>query len=182
MTPITLINSVQLDLILKRLARQLIENHGNFKESAIIGLQPRGVYLAKRIAAQVESILGNKIRCGSLDITFHRDDFRRRDTPLQANKTEIDFLIEELNVVLVDDVLYTGRSVRAGLDAMLGFGRPNSVELMCLVDRRFHRDLPIQPNYVGRQIDSIESEKVSVEWQESDGEDRVILFNTKENL
>ncbi len=177
MTPLTLINTRQLDLILQRLARQLVENHGDFSNAAVLGLQPRGIFLAHRINLLVEEILGTTVRKGSLDITFYRDDFRRRDAPIQANKTEIPFLLEDLDVILVDDVLYTGRSVRAGLDAMLAFGRPKSVELMCLVDRRFHRDLPIQPNYVGRQIDSIESERVSVQWKDTDGEDKVLLFN-----
>ncbi|TXC76956.1 bifunctional pyr operon transcriptional regulator/uracil phosphoribosyltransferase PyrR [Luteibaculum oceani] len=176
MTPITILNSTQIDLTLKRLARQLIENHNDFSNTAILGLQPRGIYFAKRIVDICSEITGRKIELGSLDITFHRDDFRRRDSPLQPNKTEIDFLIEGKDVVLVDDVLYTGRSVRAGLDAMLGFGRPKSVELMCLIDRRFHRDLPIQPNYVGRQIDSIVEERVSVEWKGTEQEDQVVLY------
>ena len=118
-----------------------------------------------------------KETCGDLDITFHRDDFRQREEPLAANATNLDFSIEDKKVVLVDDVLFSGRTARAGLDAMLGFGRPDRVELLVLVDRRFTRQLPIQPDYVGRYADSIESERIAVKWKELDGKDQVILYN-----
>lgn len=176
MVPITLLDKRQLELTLHRLAWQIVENHQDLGNTAILGLQPRGTYLANRVAAIVKEISQTEIHLGALDITFHRDDFRRRDTPIHPNKTEINFLIEDKDLILADDVLYTGRSVRAGLDAMLAFGRPKSVELMCLIDRRFHRDLPIQPNYVGKQVDSIVEERVSVQWKEVEGEDKVVLF------
>jgi pyrimidine operon attenuation protein/uracil phosphoribosyltransferase len=179
MNSVTLLNSTQVNLALKRLARQLVENHDEFADSVIIGLQPRGIILAQRLAGEVERIIGTSVHCGKLDITFHRDDFRRGSEPLKAKPTEIDFLLEDKNVILVDDVLYTGRSIRAGMDAMLNFGRPGKVELCVLIDRRFSRHLPVQPDYVGRTIDSISSEKVSVKWQETEGTDEVILFTSK---
>lgn len=174
-----ILNHTQLELSIKRLCCQLIENHNDFSETVLIGLQPRGIFLAKRIQEELTKISGNKnIPLGSLDITFFRDDFRRRESPLIANKTQIDFMIEGKKVVLIDDVLYTGRTIRAGLDAMLAYGRPALVELLVLVDRRYSRHLPIEPNYVGTTVDSVISERVEARWKETDGENEVIL---KEN-
>lgn len=174
--PKILLENKQLEVTLTRLSYQLIEVHNNFENSVIIGLQPRGIYLAHRIQKILQGILKNKtIHCGDLDITFYRDDFRKKE--LIPNRTNIDFIIEDKNVILVDDVLYTGRTIRAGLDAMLAFGRPNDVELLVLVDRRFSRHLPIQAKYAGLVIDSIESQNVKVEWKETDGKDRVTLID-----
>jgi len=171
-----LLNSKEIEIILHRLACQLIENHNDFSNTVLIGLQPRGTYLANRL----KDILTNHyhikdLKLGLLDITFYRDDFRRRDAPLDANSTEIDFLIENKNVVLIDDVLFSGRSIRAGLSAINDFGRPNLVELLVLIDRRFSRHLPIQPNYKGRQVDAINQEKVKVCWTETHNKDVVYL-------
>jgi pyrimidine operon attenuation protein/uracil phosphoribosyltransferase len=116
-----------------------------------------------------------KIHCGDLDITFYRDDFRKKE--LIPNRTNIDFIIEDKNVILVDDVLFTGRTIRAGLDAMQAFGRPKDVELLVLVDRRFSRHVPIQAKYVGMTIDSIESQNVRVEWKETEGKDKITLLS-----
>ncbi len=118
-----------------------------------------------------------EIKLGLLDITFFRDDFRRSDKPLEASTTNIDFLVEGKNVVLIDDVLYTGRSIRAALTAIQSFGRPQEIELLTLIDRRFSRHLPIQPNYRGRQVDAINNEKVQVMWKENEGKDVVYLVN-----
>jgi pyrimidine operon attenuation protein/uracil phosphoribosyltransferase len=115
------------------------------------------------------------VKLGYLDITFFRDDFRRGEKILEANSTEMDFLVEDKRVVLVDDVLFTGRSIRAALTAIQSFGRPKEIELLTLIDRRFSRHLPIQPNYRGRQVDVINEEKVLVHWQEHDGEDVIYL-------
>jgi pyrimidine operon attenuation protein/uracil phosphoribosyltransferase len=175
MKPRIILDSKHLEITVTRLCYQLIEVHNDFSNTVIIGLQPRGVFLAKRIHKKLSEILKKKdIRFGTLDTTFYRDDFRKKE--LVPNATEIDFIIEDKNVVLVDDVLYTGRTIRAGLDAMLAFGRPNDVELLVLIDRRLSRHLPIQAKYIGRSIDSIASEKVKVEWKESDGADRVTLM------
>lgn len=171
-----LLNSKEIDIILHRLACQLIENHNDFKNTVLIGLQPRGTYLAQRL----NDILSKEytisdLKLGLLDITFYRDDFRRRDEPIEATSTTIDFLIENKNVILIDDVLFSGRSIRAGLSALQAFGRPQSIELLVLIDRRFSRHLPIQPNYKGRQVDVINKEKVKVYWKETHNKDAVYL-------
>ncbi|MBK9478536.1 MAG: bifunctional pyr operon transcriptional regulator/uracil phosphoribosyltransferase PyrR [Bacteroidetes bacterium] len=166
-------------LTLNRLCYQLIENYNNFENTVMIGLQPRGTFLAQRIHEQLISEMGKtNLLLGSLDVTFYRDDFRKHDAPLIPQATDIDFTIEDKKVILVDDVLFTGRTIRSGLDAMLSFGRPQKVELMVLIDRRFSRDLPIEPNYVGKTVDTIASEKVKVMWKQSDGEDLVKLITT----
>lgn len=176
MNEVVLLNEKQIDLTLKRMAREVLENHPNFENAVLLGLQPRGVLFAERIKQEIQALLNKEISLGYLDTTFHRDDFRRRDEPIQPNKTQIDFVIEDKNVVLIDDVLYTGRSVRAGMDAMLSFGRPKAVELMVLIDRRLSRDLPIQANYIGCSVDSIQSQKVKVAWAEEQEADQVLLY------
>lgn len=176
MKPVVLLDSKQFNITINRLCHQLIENHGKFENAVIIGLQPRGVYLANRIRQELQTILGNgQVQCGRLDTTFHRDDFGRRETPVVPKITDIDFEIEDKDVILVDDVMYTGRTIRSGLDAMLAFGRPRRVELLVLIERRFSRHLPISPDYVGKWVDSIAEERVEVEWSEIEGKDKVIL-------
>lgn len=176
-----ILNAQHFDLTLQRLARQLIENHDNFSNTVLIGLQPRGIRVLDRLRSLIESILDTQIQCGTLDITFYRDDFRRREKPPIPSVTNIDFSLENKNVVLIDDVLYTGRTIRSGLDAMLAFGRPQQVELLTLVDRRFKRHLPIQADYIGKAVDTLVSERVSVEWKETEGNDQVILYTPTEN-
>lgn len=180
MESIEIISAKQFNLTLTRLAHQLIENHSDFSQTAIIGLQPRGIYVADRLGKVLKSILNKDVQVGSLDITFYRDDFRRRDKPIIPSATNLDFIIENKNVVLVDDVFFTGRTVRSGLDAMLAYGRPKKVELLCLVERRFNAQLPLKPNYIGWSVDSIKSERVSVEWKEIEGQDSVKLFRSDE--
>ncbi|GAA0744259.1 MULTISPECIES: bifunctional pyr operon transcriptional regulator/uracil phosphoribosyltransferase PyrR [Flavobacteriaceae] len=173
-----LLNAKEVNIILHRLACQLIENHNDFSNTVLIGIQPRGKYLANRLAKMLtEDYKVKNIQLGHLDITFFRDDFRRGEKTLEANTTEINFLVENKNVVFIDDVLYTGRSIRSALTAIQSFGRPNEIELLTLIDRRFSRHLPIQPNYRGRQVDAINKEKVKVNWAENDGEDSVYLIN-----
>lgn len=172
-----LLNAVAFNHTIKRLCYELIENHNNFENTVIIGLQPRGIYLSGRIHEELISITGlNTIKNGHLDVTFYRDDFRKRENPLVPNRTQIDFIIEDKNVILVDDVLYTGRTIRAGMDALLAFGRPKKVELMVLIDRRYSRHLPIQPDYVGKVVDTITSDNVKVKWNETDGKDEVLMI------
>lgn len=175
-----ILNEKQVDLTLRRLCYQLIETHNDFSNTVLIGFQPRGIHVLERLKKLLESILNQSIICGNLDITFYRDDFRRRERPIIPSVTNIDFDIENKNVVLIDDVLYTGRTIRSGLDALLAFGRPRKVELLTLIDRRFQRDLPIQADYVGFTVDTLVSEKVSVEWQEIEGKDQVFLFTPTE--
>lgn len=176
-----ILNEKQVDLTLRRLCYQLIENHNDFTNTILIGFQPRGIFVLERLKIKLEKILNHPIQCGNIDITFHRDDFRRRERPIIPSVTNIDFDIENRNIVLVDDVLHTGRTIRSGLDALLAFGRPKKVELLTLIDRRFQRDLPIQANYIGFTVDTLISEKVSVEWKETDGKDQVFLFTPIES-
>ena len=173
-----LLNAKEVQIALHRLACQLIENHDSFQDTVLIGIQPRGIYLAERLKSLLEDDYKVKnIQLGYLDITFYRDDFRRSEKTLEANKTEIDFIVEDKKVVFIDDVLYTGRSIRAALTAVQSFGRPSEIELLTFIDRRFSRHLPIQPDYRGRQVDAINKEKVKVCWKENDGEDAVYLIN-----
>jgi len=173
----TILNSKHLEITLKRLASQLKENHQDFQNTVLIGLQPRGIHVLERIKSILEADLKTELTCGQLDITFYRDDFRRREQPLIPSVTNIDFIIEDKNVVLIDDVLYTGRSIRSGLDALLAFGRPKNVELLILIDRQFERHLPIQPDYTGKMVNTLPSQLVAVEWEKEKkgGEDKVIL-------
>lgn len=177
-----LLDGHQLRITIDRLCQQLIEHHGNFSDSVILGLQPRGIFLSDRIYKRLKEFLKSdfKIPYGYLDATYHRDDFRHHGNPLVASETKIDFMIENKNVILIDDVLYKGRTVRAGLDAMLAFGRPKSVELLVLIDRRFSRDLPIEAHYAGRTVDTIAGDKVKVQWKEKGGGDAVWLVKEKD--
>ncbi len=173
-----LLTEKEIHIILQRLACQLVENHQDFKTTVLIGIQPRGIYLVNRLVQILkdEYQLSN-IKVGQLDITFYRDDFRRREDPLAASTTNINFIVENKNVVLIDDVLFSGRSIRAALTAIQSFGRPSSIELLVLIDRRFSRHLPIQPDYRGRQVDVINKEKVMVNWKEKDKKDAVYIIN-----
>ncbi len=170
-----LLDTRKLQVVIERLSHQLIENHGDFSETALIGIQPRGIYLANRVVAYLNQLLNKEIDYGKLDITFYRDDF---STGLHIpNQTEIDFSIEDKKVVLIDDVLFTGRTIRSAMDAILDFGRPSKVELMILIDRRYRRELPIQADYIGLTVDSMNTQKVKVYWQEKDDRDEVIMLN-----
>ncbi len=174
-----LLNEKEIEIILHRLACQLIENHIDFSDTILIGLQPRGIFLCNRLVKILEEeYLIKNIKHGKLDITFYRDDFRRREEPLEANRTEIDFLVDNKNIVFIDDVLYSGRSTRAALTAIQAFGRPKHIELLVLIDRRFSRHLPIQPNYKGRQVDVINFEQVKVNWNENGQQDAVYLVRS----
>ncbi len=169
----TILNHQQISLTIKRLANQVLENHVQLHNTVLIGIQPRGIRLSDRIVAEVGNEINNKeIQYGKLDITFYRDDIRKEIH--FPNQTDINFSIEGKNVVLIDDVLYTGRTIRAALDALMDFGRPEKVELLVLIDRRYSRQLPIQPDYTGKTIDSIISQKVKVLWDEESG-DSVVL-------
>jgi pyrimidine operon attenuation protein/uracil phosphoribosyltransferase len=161
----TLLSQRDCEVTLRRLCHQLNEVHVPWSRTVLVGIQPRGSKLLKALVAQLEAeFQTGPIAHGLLDITFHRDDFRRRDEPLVASPTEMDVLIEGKRVVLIDDVLYTGRSVRAALDALGDFGRPERVELCVLIDRRFSRELPIQPDYSGRRVDALNHERVRLNW------------------
>ncbi len=166
----SILTEQQLAITIKRLAHQVLENHVDLENTVIIGLQPRGIFLSDKIVEEIKKEITAKIQYGKLDITFYRDDIRKELHI--ANRTDIPFSIEGRKVVLIDDVLYTGRTIRAALDALLDFGRPEKVELCVLIDRRFSRQFPIQPDYVGKSIDSIVSQKVKVEWNKNE----VVLY------
>ncbi|HUZ57523.1 MAG TPA: bifunctional pyr operon transcriptional regulator/uracil phosphoribosyltransferase PyrR [Hanamia sp.] len=163
----TILNKHQLQITIERLACQVIENYVDLSSVVLIGLQPRGIFLADKIYANLKKIKpDHHFLYGKLDITFYRDDIRKQ---LHApNQTDISFSIEDKNVILIDDVLFTGRTIRAALDAILSYGRPRKVELCVLINRRYSRQLPIQPDYCGKSIDSIISQKVKVEWEKDE--------------
>ncbi len=174
----TLLNNIQLELTLQRLAHQLVENHINFSNTAIIGIQPRGILLSDRIVKLVRNITNNNaVSYGKLDITFYRDDVHTTSDIQLPSETDIPFNIEGKRVILIDDVLHTGRTIRSAMDALIDFGRPAGVELLVLVDRRFSRELPIHPDYTGYTVDTILTQKVKVYWQEKDGKDEVVLID-----
>jgi pyrimidine operon attenuation protein/uracil phosphoribosyltransferase len=171
----SVLNQQQIALTIKRLANQVLENNVELENTVLVGIQPRGVFLSEKIVSELSTEIDpSKIRYGKLDITFYRDDIRKElHVP---NQTDIRFSMEGKKVVLIDDVLYTGRTIRAALDALMDFGRPEKVELMVLIDRRYSRQLPIQPDYTGKSIDSIVTQKVKVFWQEKDGREEVVLI------
>ena len=170
----------RFSLTIERLCCQLIEDWGDFSDACVIGIQPRGVPLADRIYQRLTALTGNpRIEYGRLDITFYRDDFRMHDKPLVPHPNEINFIVTGKKVLLVDDVLYTGRTIQAALAALQHYGRPEQVELLVLVDRRFNRHLPIQADYVGLVVDALDEAYVKVHWKEANGEDEVLLFDKK---
>ena len=174
-----LMDEALFERVVDRLAHQLLEHH-DFTHSDLVGLQPRGYWFAKVLQRRLAELLpGLNVNCGGLDVTFHRDDFRRREKLLNPSSTHMPFLVENRNVILVDDVLFTGRTIRAGMDALLAHGRPKSVQLLVLVNRRFQRELPIEPQFVGKTIDSIDCEYVQVLKRDGTDQCRVMLLNEK---
>ncbi len=177
-----LFDAVQLHRTIDRLCYQIIERHDDFSMLCMVGIQSKGAFLAERIHHRLLQLHGTGPKSfGKLDITFFRDDFRKDNKILQAQETEMDFLIEGKRVILVDDVLYTGRTIQAGLQALGNFGRPASIELLVLIDRRFNRHLPIQANYIGLKVDAIQDAYVKVELQDVEGEDRVLFYDAELN-
>lgn len=172
-----ILDSDLLTITLDRLCQELIENHGDFEHTILLGLQPRGIFLAEWIQEKLTALSKKEIPLGYLDATFHRDDFRRREIPAKASETRIPFLIEGKKVVLIDDVLYTGRTVRAALDAMIAFGRPEKVELLVLIDRKHTRELPIAADYVGKYVNTLDSQRVLVELDAGHKHHKIWLIN-----
>jgi pyrimidine operon attenuation protein/uracil phosphoribosyltransferase len=171
----TILTEKELEITIQRLSHQLLENLHVFKDLVIIGIQPRGIFFSDRIIQQINiQIAPERITYGKLDITFYRDDIRQGLHTI--NRTDIPFSIENKKVVLIDDVLYTGRTIRAAMDALLAFGRPAKVELCVLIDRRFSREVPIQADYIGRSIDTIITQRVKVLWKERDNKEEVVLL------
>ena len=175
-----ILSAALFDVTIKRLCQQLIENHQDFTDTVLIGLQPRGVILSKIIKDQIREWTSIQLPLGHLDTTFYRDDFRQRESPKKANETKIEFEIENKKVILVDDVLFTGRSERAAMDALLAFGRPRIVELLVLVNRKYSRHLPIEPDYVGKDVNTVATQKVLVEWIEQGGKSNSVMLVEQE--
>ena len=177
----SILENHRFGLTMDRLSHQLIENYGLFENTAIIGIQERGVLFAERLANHVQK---NKkkadFRFGRLDISFYRDDFRTRSTPLKVSKTDIDFNLDGMNIILVDDVLYSGRTVQSAMSAIQDFGRPGKIELAVLVDRRFNRSLPIKADYVGITVDALDEAYVKVEWESINGMDRILFYSGRD--
>lgn len=176
----TILSSERVRLTIERICHQLIENHDDFENVSLIGIQPRGTFVSDRIVNRLRALLKrSNFDYGKLDITFYRDDFRTRNSPLAASTTEMDFLVENKKVILIDDVLYTGRTIQAALTAIQHYGRASQIELLALIDRRFNRHVPIQCDYSGMVVDALDEAYVKVEWEEVDGKDRIILYPKK---
>ncbi len=156
-----LFNKERLEITINRLCHQLIENHNNFENTVLIGLQPRGVYFLDRIKKNINNILKKEVKTGILDTTFYRDDFRSNEIP-KARETFIPFLVDDKNVVIIDDVLFTGRTVRSAMEGIMNFGRPKKIELLVLIDRKYTRDIPVEPTYCGIKINTITSDRIEV--------------------
>jgi len=178
--PRVILKEEKFRLCLERLAEQLIETYNDFDGVCIIGIQEKGVLLSKRLLDIINlKKKKNSLLSGILDITFYRDDFRTRNKPLKANETDISFLLDGKKVILVDDVLYSGRTIQSALSALQDFGRPKSVQLLVMVDRRFNRHVPIQADYIGTTVDAVDEAYVKVEHEAIDGKDQILLFSVK---
>jgi pyrimidine operon attenuation protein/uracil phosphoribosyltransferase len=172
--PKELLDAVGIDRILKRMACEILEIHKDPKDLALVGIHTRGVYLARRLQKQIENFEDVKIPVGEIDITLYRDDWTQLSAQPLVKKTEIPFSIDARQIILVDDVLFTGRTIRSAMDAVMDFGRPARIELAVLIDRG-HRELPIQSNFTGHCVNTLREQMVNVRLQEVDEEDKVVL-------
>lgn len=178
-----ILDATRFKLTIDRLCYQLIETFDDMQNTCLIGIQPRGGILSDVLKNRLTEILGTaNFDYGKLDITFYRDDYRTRDKPLEASRTEMDFLVDNKSVVLVDDVLYTGRTVQSAMTALNDFGRPSQVELLALVDRRFNRHLPIQADFTGIRVDSLDEAYVKVVWDPDGIDNSILLFPDKKSV
>jgi len=164
---------------IKRISHEIIEKNNQGENVVLVGIRTRGEPLAERLQELIQSHLGREVKVGALDITFHRDDFRERLVVPQVEGTHIDFSLDNQVVVLVDDVLYTGRTVRSAMEALMSFGRPQKIQLAVLVDRG-HREMPIKADYVGKNIPTNDGEHVNVFLKEIDGREEVVLMSYQE--
>ena len=169
-----ILDAVGIERILKRMACEILEAHKDPKNLALVGIHTRGVHLARRLQNRIENFEGIKIPVGEIDITLYRDDWTQLSAQPVVKKTEIPFSVDGRQIILVDDVLFTGRTIRSAMDAVMDFGRPARIELAVLIDRG-HRELPIQSNFTGHQINTMHDQMVNVRMQEVDKEDRVVL-------
>lgn len=175
-----LVDSGLFEIIIQRLTLQLIEDYRDFDNTVLIGIQPRGVPLLDRIVNSIENEIQFRPVNGRLDISFYRDDYRRGEDLLSTYPTDINFTIEGKKVILVDDVLYTGRSVNAALAALNHYGRAFKTTMLTLVNRRFDRQLPVKADYIGLEIDALDQSYVKVRWDQIDGQDEILLKKAKE--
>lgn len=173
----TIVDTTKFGIIIQRLAEELVENHDAFQDTCIIGIQEKGVTLAERLYGQLQAKHDVSCDFGKLDITFYRDDYRVRDKPLKASETDINFQIEGKDIILIDDVVYSGRTIHAAIAALQDLGRPSRIKLLCMVDRRFNRHLPVQTDYIGMTVDAVDEAYVKVNWEEVDGKDEVLIFS-----
>lgn len=169
-----ILDATDINRKLTRMTHEILEVHKGVDNLALIGIQTRGVFLAERIKSRINDIEGIVIPCGMMDITLYRDDWTRISSHPVVKTTNISFSVDKKQIILVDDVLFTGRTIRAAMDAVIDFGRPDRIELAVLVDRG-HRELPIQANYVGEFVETRRSETVNVLLKENDGEDKVVI-------
>jgi pyrimidine operon attenuation protein/uracil phosphoribosyltransferase len=176
-----LLDGPSMTRALTRIAHEIIERNKGIDECILVGIKTRGAFLAKRLAQRIEKIEGKPIRTGEIDITLYRDDLTTKHENEQAHveQVDIEYVVKNQKIILVDDVLYTGRTVRAALDAVMDLGRPAQIQLAVLVDRG-HRELPIRADYVGKNVPTSGSERIIVNLQEVDGEDCVIIYKEDE--
>jgi pyrimidine operon attenuation protein/uracil phosphoribosyltransferase len=168
------LDQVAIQRALTRIAHEILEKNRGTDLLALVGIHTRGVYLSQRLGAEIYKVEGVEVPCGVIDITLYRDDVGRSRMRPEVRGTNIPFSVDDLRIVLVDDVLYTGRTVRAALDALMDFGRPRSIQLAVLVDRG-HRELPIRADYVGKNLPTARDEHVHVRLSEQDGIDEVVI-------
>lgn len=171
----TVMDSDSVSRAVSRIVNQILERNSGARDLAIIGIRTRGVFIAERIAMEIEKLEGIKPPLGTLDITLYRDDLRHKAEWPKVKKTEIPFPVEDKKVILVDDVIFTGRTTRAAIDEIMDYGRPSSIQLVALVDRGL-RELPIQPDYTGSKLDTLSTEEVRVQLKEADGKDEVVII------
>lgn len=176
-----LIDSKGIDRILTRIAHEIIENNKGTEDLALIGIRTRGVPLSRRLVEKINNIEKSRVAAGILDITLYRDDLSQIAQQPIVHKTEIPFDITSKKIVLVDDVIYTGRTVRAAMDALIDMGRPRLIQLAVIVDRG-HRELPIRPDYVGKNLPTSREEVIKVNLMETDGEDKIYLMEKMEKV
>lgn len=169
-----LVDSQEMTKIIDRLVYEMIENFCKLENVAIVGIRTRGVTLAERIVGKIEAIEGIKLATGTIDIALYRDDFFKGLPSPKIGPSKLNFNPEEYNIILVDDVLFTGRTVRAAIDAIMGYGRPKTIKFVSLIDRG-HRELPIKPDLVGKVIETKRDDAIAVYFKETDGEDKVVL-------
>lgn len=170
----TILDAADIDRILTRITHEILEIHKGTENLTLIGIHTRGVHLAKRIQSKIQAIEGIKIPTGDIDITLYRDDWTRIGHHPVVQSTDISFSVNQKQIILIDDVLFTGRTTRAAMDAIIDFGRPDRIELAVLIDRG-HRELPIQANYVGKHVATKRSQTINVLLVEQDGKDQVVI-------